>query len=210
MQCPLCLEEINEPYHQDKIRSYQHCLVCNLVFVPSGYFLLEKEEKVRYDLHQNNGADEGYKQFLTQLLTPMLNYLKPDDEGLDFGSGPEPALAALFGSHNFNVRLYDPFYANFPQVLNLKYNFITASEVVEHLHFPAKIFEQIIQMLHPQGVFGIMTKALPPKASFTNWWYKNDLTHVCFYSEATFQWIAKKWKLNVEYHKGDVIVFRKE
>lgn len=210
MQCPLCLEEKNEVYFQDKVRSYQRCLLCDLVFVPSQYFLSANDEKARYDLHDNNPNDDGYKQFLSQLLTPMLSLLKSGDKGLDFGSGPEPALAALFRSHQFNVALYDPFFANTPQVLSRQYNFITASEVIEHLHNPAVVFEQLFEMLSTGGVLGVMTKNQVSKSAFPNWWYKNDPTHVCFYSEATFTWIQQKWKLNIEYHKGDVTIFSKQ
>lgn len=210
MQCPLCLKEKNEPYFRDKVRAYQHCLVCGLVFVPPSYFLSAKDEKARYDLHQNNPNDEGYTQFLLQLATPMFSYLKPDDAGLDFGSGPEPALAGLFNLYDFNVELYDPFYANTPQVLNRKYNFITATEVAEHLHHPAQVFQQLVEMLCPHGLLGVMTKPQPPKNAFSGWWYKNDPTHVCFYSEKTFCWMAEKWKLHIEYSKGDVIIFRKK
>ena len=210
MHCPLCLKEKNEPYYHNKVRSYQRCLVCDLVFVPSNYFLSENDEKARYNLHQNNSNDDGYKQFLSQLLTPMLSHLKSGDEGLDFGSGPEPALAELFRSHQFHVTLYDPFFANTPQVLNRQYNFITASEVIEHLYNPAVVFEQLSQMLNTGGVLGVMTKTQVPKPNFPGWWYKNDPTHVCFYSEATFAWIQQKWKLNIEYRKGDVTIFSKQ
>lgn len=210
MQCPLCLEEKNESYFHDTTRTYQHCLVCGLVFVPPVYFLTEAEEKARYDLHQNNPNDKGYQEFLMQLVSPMLKFVKPGDSGLDFGSGPEPALAALFRSNDFNVELFDPFYANGTRLLERQYNFITATEVVEHLHHPAAVMEQLFGMLNPRGVLGIMTKPLPAKEAFSGWWYKNDPTHVCFYSEATFRWIAERWKLQIEYREGDVIIFRKE
>lgn len=210
MQCPLCLQEETEVYCHDKQRLYQRCLVCNLVFVPSMYFLSAKDEKERYDQHENLKNDEGYRQFLLQLVTPMLDYLKPGDLGLDFGSGPEPVLAALFNLYHFNVKLYDPFYANVPKVLQGQYNFISATEVVEHLYYPAQVFQQLIGILNPRGVMGLMTNFLPAKDAFSGWWYKNDPTHVCFYSEATFCWIAEKWKLNIEYSNGDVIILRKK
>lgn len=210
MHCPLCFNENNELYHRDKIRSYQRCLVCELVFVSPEYYLTAKNEKARYDLHQNNPNDEGYKQFLSQLVLPMLTYLKAGDFGLDFGSGPEPALATLFRSHNYSIKLYDPFYVKNPELLDGQYNFITATEVVEHLHHPATVFNKLVEMLSSKGILGIMTKTLPSQKTFSSWWYKNDFTHVCFYSDTTFGWIAKKWKLEIEYQQGDVMIFRKQ
>lgn len=209
MQCPLCLEQNNEPYHRDKLREYQHCLVCDLVFVPANYYLSAEDEKARYNLHFNNPNDDGYKQFLMQLAAPMFERLKPDAAGLDFGSGPEPALAALFRARNFNTTLFDPFFANNQQVLKQQYNYITSSEVVEHLHAPAQVFSQLVQLLTSGGILGVMTKMQVSKTAFANWWYKNDPTHVCFYSDKTFHWITKKWKLHIEYCKGDVTIFRK-
>lgn len=210
MKCPLCLKEENELFYQDNVRSYRCCSVCHLVFVPSDYFLSAKDEKARYDLHQNSADNEGYVSFLSQLVRPMINYLHPKDTGLDFGSGPEPALASLFRDNGFNVRTYDPFYANTLDVLQDNYSFITATEVVEHLHHPSIVMEQLVGMLNPDGLLGIMTKSLPAKTTFRSWWYKNDLTHVCFFSEKTFRWIAEHWKLKIEYKSGDVIIFRKE
>lgn len=32
------------------------------------------------------------------------------------------------------------------------------------------------------------------RASFAKWHYKNDLTHTWFFSEATFQWLARQWR----------------
>jgi hypothetical protein len=209
MQCPLCFQEETELFHQDKVRSYQRCLVCELVFVPPKYLLSAQDEKTRYDLHENNSNNEGYKQFLLQLVTPMLDFLEPGDKGLDFGCGPEPVLESLFDSDQFKIDLYDPFYANKPEVLAEKYNFITSTEVVEHLYYPAQVFQHLVEMLCKNGTLGLMTKPLPDKATFSTWWYKNDLTHVCFYSEATFAWIADKWQLNIEYRKGDVVIYRK-
>jgi hypothetical protein len=37
-----------------------------------------------------------------------------------------------------------------------------------------------------------MTDLLPEKEDFKNWYYKNDFTHVIFYTPKTLQWIQKK------------------
>ena len=95
--CPLCRGNRVQLYHEDKKRLYFQCDICSLVFVPSLYLLSSEQEKAEYDLHENNIYDEGYRRFLYRLSDPLLKKLKPGQRGLDFGCGPEPALAAILG-----------------------------------------------------------------------------------------------------------------
>ena len=67
--------------------------------------------------------------------------------------------------------------------LNASYDFICATEVVEHLHRPGQDLERLWSLLRPGGWMGIMTKLVRDRASFDTWHYKNDPTHVCFFSE---------------------------
>ena len=57
-------------------------------------------------------------------------------KGLDFGSGPGPALACMLRESGYEVALYDSFYEPDEAVLNDRYDFICATEVVEHLSRP--------------------------------------------------------------------------
>ena len=45
------------------------------------------------------------------------------------------------------------------------------------------------------------------QAAFTGWHYKNDLTHIAFYSDATFDWLAKRYQAQVSYWGPDVAIF---
>lgn len=208
MPCPLCQCEDTKDYFRDKFRLYQFCKNCQLVFVTSNYLISEEAEKERYDLHKNNPEDEGYQSFLMKLLTPMIPLLKPDSKGLDFGAGPTPALYNLFKKHGFQVERYDPFYLNNKAVLRQFFDFIAATEVVEHFYFPGKEFKRLFKMLNQGGVLGIMTMLRPDDVDFKNWWYKNDLTHVCFYAEETMRWISRQWNAKIEFMKGNVIIFQ--
>ena len=79
------------------------------------------------------------------------------------------------------MKLYDLFYAPDTQFLQRQYDFIAASEVVEHLHHPRRELERLWSCLKPNGVLGIMTKRVIDQAAFSHWYYKSDLTHVCFF-----------------------------
>lgn len=207
--CPLCLSADNQPYFSDSKRSYRQCLRCQLVFVPAEFYLTAAEEKAEYDLHENSADDLGYRRFLSRAAKPVLNRVGANAIGLDFGSGPEPVLQSMLQEAGLKVSVYDIFYAPDESVFNTTYDFITATEVVEHLHEPVKVLEQLWQCLAAHGVLVVMTKRVIDVNAFSRWHYKNDPTHVCFFSDATFSWLAAKWQAELEYVDKDVVVFRK-
>jgi 2-polyprenyl-3-methyl-5-hydroxy-6-metoxy-1,4-benzoquinol methylase len=196
-------------FHQGRRREYYRCPVCRLVFVPPRYHLSPADEKAEYDRHQNHPEDPGYRRFLSRLCGPLNRRLAPASRGLDFGSGPGPALAAMLTEAGHHVTLYDPFYADDPAALARCYDFITASEVVEHLHRPGAAFERLYRCLKPGGLLGIMTKRVIDRARFARWHYKNDPTHVCFFSRATFAWLAAGWQARLDIVDRDVIIVQK-
>ncbi len=207
--CPLCQKEINNEFFRDKRRSFFICQHCHLVFVPSIHYLSEAEEKAAYDHHQNSPTDSGYRQFLSRLFDQLQHRLAPNSHGLDFGSGPGPTLSVMFEEVGHHITLYDHFYAHHPAALEQRYDFITATEVVEHLHQPGTVLTKLWSLLKPGGHLGLMTKLVRDQAAFSLWHYKNDLTHVCFFSNATFEWLADHWQTNVEFFHNDVIIFHK-
>ena len=56
---------------------------------------------------------------------------------------------------------------------------------------------------------GVMTKLVRDRAAFSTWHYKNDPTHVCFFSAATWSWWARQNGAALELHGADVILLRK-
>ncbi len=206
--CPLCNSAANS-YCGDKTREYFQCSVCRLVFVPPKYFLSAGDEKSQYDFHENDPADAGYRKFLSRISTPMSSLLSTDSCGLDFGSGPGPTLSLMFEELGYPMKIYDPFYANDKSVLETQYDFVTATEVVEHFHNPAQSLNQMWQCLKPGGYLGIMTKLVIDKTAFAKWHYKNDPTHVCFFSTNTFDWLTNHWQAKVVFREKDVIILQK-
>lgn len=208
-QCPLCLTNNTQFYHEDNNREYYQCDECQLVFVPSNQLLSSEEEKTHYDLHQNNPGDPGYRLFLNRLFSPMVALLRRNAQGLDYGSGPGPTLSVMFEEQGYDMEIYDYFYANDELVFNKRYDFITCTETIEHIQHPHEDINRLWSLLKENGYLGIMTKLVENKNRFSDWHYKNDPTHICFYSRATFDWLATKLGASVNYHSADVIIFKK-
>lgn len=206
--CPLCFGTSTEYYHQDKHRLYAHCLRCHLVFVPASQHLPAAAEKAIYDLHQNNPEDAGYRRFLSRLTQPLSRYLKHGDNGLDFGCGPASAIPLLLPGQA--MQRYDPIYFNNTALLNQQYDFITCTEVVEHFRQPRQEFQRLFSLLKADGHLGIMTKMVISPAAFARWHYKNDLTHIAFFSRECFLWLASQYHKQISFYGNDVVIFAAE
>lgn len=209
MECPLCQHRAIDAYHSDGRRDYFQCRRCALVFVAPGQRLSPEAEKAEYDRHQNDPYDPGYRRFLSRLFEPLTARLPPPAQGLDFGCGPGPALGTMLSEAGYGVRLYDPFYAPGRGVLQGPFDFITCTEVVEHLFEPGLVLARLLEMLRPGGWLGIMTKLVIDRQAFARWHYKNDPTHVCFFSRETFDWWAAQAGVLHEYRGRDVILVRR-
>lgn len=206
--CPLCAGA-SRPYHRDARRDYLQCENCDLVFVPPHQHLDAAAARAFYDTHENALDDSGYRRFLMRLFEPMAERLPSGASGLDFGCGPAPLLAAMFTEAGFIMRAYDPLFAPDTAALNQSYDFITSSEVFEHLAQPGAEIARLLEILRPGGWLGVMTKRPRDREAFAQWHYIRDPTHVCFFAEATFRFIAEQHGLLLEFSGPDVALLRK-
>ncbi|CAD2222581.1 methyltransferase [Angomonas deanei] len=214
--CPLCGGS-SSPFHEDKAREYARCGECGLIFVPKRFFATEQEEKAEYDLHENTLDDEGYLKFLGRAAQPVFEIFGDNLEGrtgLDFGCGPCPALASIFQKRGATVDLYDKFYFKNDAVMESenKYDFITATEVFEHLAEPRKIFVELWEKLKFDGILVVMTKRAEGSVEkFRNWHYKRDKTHICFFTDNTFKWVSQNLiDGELLFYSKDVVVLTKK
>lgn len=204
--CPLCSADHAPSFHEDRVRVYLRCNTCRLIFVPPAFHLSEVDEKAEYDQHQNSPDDHGYRRFLSRLLDPIHARLAPGSSGLDFGSGPGPTLSVMFDELGHHMSIYDPFYAPDQTPLSTQYDFVTASEVVEHLRNPQADLDRLWSCVKPDGWLGIMTKLALDEASFSRWHYKQDQTHIGFFSRETFTWLADTWNAELTFVGNDVVI----
>ncbi len=208
--CRLCLSKDQIFYARIGIKSYLRCENCDLVWMDPAHYLSSTEEIEHYKLHENIVEDPRYREFLGRILGPLERQLNPGSKGLDFGCGPGPALAKMLEESGHTVSLFDPIFENEVSVLEKVYDFVTATEVVEHLHNPREEFRQISSLLRPGGILALMTRFRPAKESFAEWHYHRDPTHIVFYTPKVFAYIAKEYNYKIEELVApDIAIFKK-
>lgn len=195
--CPLCFQHKTDQIAKDKIRIFYRCLNCQFIFVPAKFHLSVEESSKRYHYHQNNPNDTNYRQFLEIVLGPLRNHL-PDKKclGLDYGSGAGRAVSAILELDGHTVLNYDPLFSPLGLIDKKKFDFVTCTEVVEHFLRPKEDWDQLIEV-SKSAILGIMTHLNSKQIDFSNWYYKNDPTHVAFYSKETLEYIAGQKSLEI-------------
>lgn len=190
MKCSLCSSKTNL-FYTEKDKSYFQCTNCECICLNTRNFPSNTEEKERYLEHNNNVEDKGYQKFVQPIVTSVLKNFNKQHVGLDFGSGSGPVISKLLLDKNYNITLYDPFFANNQNALTKKYDYIVCCEVIEHFHQPLEEFQLLKSLLKPNGKLLCMTNLFTEEIDFKKWYYKNDITHVIFYHKNTFKWIQK-------------------
>ncbi len=211
MLCPLCLSTEVTKTLLVKPREFFRCQRCDLLFVNPAQYLSLSDEKARYLQHNNDVTDSGYQNFVLPLVEALCARLTERTAGLDFGAGTGPVLSHLLEERGHTLHRYDPFFWPHPELLERTYDFVCASEVVEHLHKPDKDFSLMRSLLKPAGVLGLMTLMHSDETDLSSWYYLKDPTHVCAYSQRTFRWIANAYQLSEpEFLSERVILFREK
>jgi SAM-dependent methyltransferase len=205
--CPLCEAVGAALHHSEKERRWFRCAACELVYLDPAQWLSPEAEAERYRAHHNDPADDGYRRFLNRLAEPLRARLRPGSEGLDYGCGPTQAMALLLDGAGFPVASWDPVFHPDPAPLERAYDFLTLSEVIEHVRAPRDLLPRLAELVRPGGIVGVMTRFRDEERSFPTWWYRRDRTHVCLYSAATMRWIADRMRWRLELPAPHVALF---
>lgn len=191
--CPLCTKSNSHSvFSKQDGREFFKCEACELIFLAPGLSLGPNEEKEQYDLHENDVNDIRYQNFMEPLVRE-LKKVTTGKSGLDFGSGPTSVLRHLLKEEKFKISLYDKFYYPDRETLGVTYDFVFASEVVEHFLNPGNDFRLMKSLLRERGDLIIGTSLYDEVPDLRTWSYAMDPTHVAFYSRRTFHWIAENF-----------------
>ena len=208
--CRLCNSDTEEFFKDNLTSSYFLCSNCQGIQIDENSILSSKEEETRYRHHNNDITEDGYRNFLSQLLNPILERISPSSYGLDYGSGPSPSLSVLFNERGIEVEDYDLYFSRKEELLSKSYDFVCCSETAEHFKNPKQEFEQIDQLLKNQGLIALMTLSFnPANTDFGQWFYRKDPTHIFFYQKETINYICKRFNWQLEFESERVFIARK-
>lgn len=202
MNCTLC----NSKLTIREGHKYFVCDSCDARLMDSKFRSSKKQEKKHYETHNNDVNDPRYQKFTSPITNYVLKNFTTDSIGLDFGSGTGPVISKVLQDLGYQINQYDPFFAEDPAVLENQYDYIVSCEVIEHFYNPFKEFERLKNLLKPNGKLICMTLLYGEGIEFENWYYKNDPTHVIFYSEKTVDFIKKMFKFESFEIFGDRMV----
>lgn len=207
--CPVCEQPGPRLLARLDDRDYLRCRRCAATFLPAGQRPDRESERREYELHRNAIDDPGYRAFLGRLAGPLLARLDPGAEGLDYGCGPGPALAAMMRESGHSMTLWDPIFVPDPGALNRRYDFITCTEVIEHLHHPRQTFRELARLLRPGGLLGLTTCFQTDDDRFAGWHYRRDPTHVLFWRRETLQFAAAELGWSIDFPLDNVALMQR-
>ncbi len=209
MICIVCKQNKAVVFKNIKQKIYWKCSYCEAIFLDKEFYLSSNDEYKHYLTHNNDLNDPRYKKFLSNLMLPLIERIKLNSTGLDYGCGPGPALSLMLREKGYQMFNYDPFFDPEKRNLLKKYDFICCTETAEHFHNPFGEFTRFNELLNNNGTIGIMTNFHSEQHIFENWYYIKDPTHVVFYNKKTFQIIAKIFDWDSEF-LGNNLVFLKK
>ena len=166
--------------------------------------------------HDNTLDNEGYVKMFQEKINSINKICPGINTVLVYGCGFEPGLKTLLEREGYKVHGYDlNFFPN--EELKKKYDLIISTETFEHIKNPREELAHLTPKISSKGYLAIMTRIYPLRdntlclESFSEWYYKRDPTHVAFYSQKTFSWIADEFKMKICYNNNfDFIIFQRK
>ncbi len=193
MYCHICDNATESFVHEKTGIKYYRCKACEYIFKSPEVYQDLTTQKKRYNLHENNEDNEGYKAYFQRFLDFTLPRIREVKNALDFGCGKTSLLATLLEGEGIKCDYYDPIYH--PDIPNdsKKYELIVSTEVFEHLHQPKEVFKNLIGRLKEGGFLAIQTQFHPNnEEDFKKWYYHQDPTHIVFFTAVTFKTLCKE------------------
>lgn len=198
MDCHICNRSTESFTHEKTNITYYHCKPCEYIFKSPQYYQDLMTQKERYNLHENNEDDVGYRDYFQRFLDFTLPGVVGTKKALDFGCGRTSLLSTLLEEEGIDCDYYDPIYH--PSTLNdsKKFELIVSTEVFEHLHHPKETFENLVTRVKKGGYLSIQTQFHSNDITrFQKWYYHQDPTHIMFFTVHTFKVLAKMFDCEV-------------
>lgn len=228
MNCRICnLDSIN---NVEGLEKYIKCKNCGSYFLKKEYFLSEEQQIERYKLHNNDVNNPQYEQYFYKIFIQVKEQINKNLDFLglksffDYGSGPEPCFISLLNklkerkeiNENSIINGWDPLFNN--TISDLKYDIVFCIEVIEHFERPQENLKNLVSYCNDKGFLVIKTGFLPEPSIntkecdifFSKWWYRQDSTHVSFFTKKALIDFLHIYDFIVFYENKDLLIFRKQ
>ena len=212
MRCHICDEPTLMFIDEKHQMLYYHCTACEYIFKDPSVYQELAEQKARYDLHENEAENEGYRAYFQRFLDFVLPLVQNPKNALDFGCGESSLLSSMLEEEGISCDYYDPLYHPNGLIDSKKYDMILSTEVFEHLHQPKEVFESLLDRLNIGGYLAIQTEFHPKEmGAFMNWYYTQDPTHIVFFTVETFEVLSAFSKCRLIDDNGkNIVVIKKK
>lgn len=206
MNCQICdgimIKKFTVPfkYSLNGTVDYFQCADCGYIKAPL-FDKWTKEEWLQIYNDRYHLIDTGSK--LRQIKYAKIFSEYDFNYHLDFGSG-EGLVSKILVKHGKRSYAYDPFY-NKSDLPNIKFDFISAIEVLEHLTDPNLLFKTINSLSCLNCKLVATTKLISNfSIPVEKFWYVNPYAgHICFYSDKSLVLLAEKHRWNKILTKDD-------
>lgn len=204
MKCKVCENKATQIFNSLVLHKYSvdyfQCPNCGLLFTEDPYWL---EEAYARPINISDTGLLDRNIYFSKVLSVLIYfYFNKNEIFLDYAGG-YGVFTRLMRDVGYDFYWHDPYTQNlfangFEKKIttNSKFELITAFEVFEHLVNPK---EEICKMLSLSDTIVFSTELMPQEfPDPKEWWYYgfNHGQHISFYSENTFNILAKQFELN--------------
>ncbi|WP_119968060.1 MULTISPECIES: methyltransferase domain-containing protein [Shewanella] len=208
IKCPLC-SNAAEFFIQDKKRAFYTCSDCHLVFANPQSYLMPAALKQRYGRANKASKQKQLVQFIQPLLTQISAQQHGPLTGLNFGRVLDSNSLDKIEHAGHSLYQYDPFIKIDQHIFNRQYDFICCYRVLEHFQQPAKEWALLSSLLKEGGWLAISTSLLTDLSLFSKWHFKNNPSHVSFYSQQTFDYLAQNSEFKLLFAAKELVLMQK-
>ncbi len=203
MNCTLCKTRLTQKADE----KFFICSKCRAFVMDEKFHLTSELEKKRYELHNYDINDAGYRNFTAPLINAVINDFSPQHSGLDYGCGRVPVISEILKENGYLIKIYDPFFHPDTDAFEDKYDYIICCEVFEHFRHPEKELIKLKNLLKSNGKLYIMTHIYAEPTDFSKWYYRNDPTHVFIAQPETFKYIEKEFRMKIVSMNDRLVIF---
>ena len=213
MTCRVCGG--TSPLYYENGRQFFRCSACDFIF--SDLAVSRRQEEQHYKGQWGLAEPQSWRSKAELLLNLILQYTDPRSI-LDFGSGCGGLTEALRGL-GISTTPLEPMIHGFlkDQHYAQPFDAIVGVEVIEHLPDPLGELRELEKVLAPGGVMVFSTLLTNPfidhpqsRELFSDWWYKDDPTHVGFFSNRTLDTLSRIRNYEIDVFADKLFVIRQK